>query len=211
MAKKQVAKASEVLDQRLAAAALEKSRKGEKPTGQEAAALRRIEKAREERDRERFYRSVPKRYFLAMAGRQANSVNVMGRTWNMPVFERSVDLYEFVAWIFNFLAEHKHELKSIREGGHPGNPSQVEDTRYKRERRRLLRFRRQQQEGNLLSRAEVHEGLAAIAAIYRRAGERLRKKFGDEAYQIIDEGWDNAQRMIDQKFGGKNNGEEKKR
>ena len=206
---RQAATAAEVLDQRLAAAALEKSRRGEKPTGQEAAALRRIEKAREERDRERFYRSVPKRHFLAMAGRQATTVNGMGRTWNMPVFGRTVDLYAFVGWVFNFLAEHKHELKAIREGDSHGNPSQREDTRYKRERTRMIRFRRQQQEGNLLSRADVHEGLAAISAIYRRAGERLRKEFGDDAYRIIDEGWDNAQRMIDRKFGGKSNGEEK--
>ncbi|MHC4178643.1 MAG: hypothetical protein ACYSWU_14125 [Planctomycetota bacterium] len=203
---KQAATASERLDQRLAAAALEKGRKGEKPTKQEASALRRIEKAREERDRERFYRSVPKRHFLAMAGRQANSINVMGRTWAMPVFGREVNLYEFVPWVFNFLAENKHALKSIREGTTANDPSAQADVGYKHERMLLLRNRRQQQEGTLLSRVEVHEGLAAISGIYRRAGERLRREFGDEAYQIIHEGWDDADRKIEVLFG-EGNGE----
>ena len=55
--------------------------------------------------------------------------------------------------------------------------------------------------GDLMPRTEVHEGCGLIASIYRRAGARLRKQFGDEAYQIVEEAWDDAQRMIDRRFG----------
>ena len=73
--------------------------------------------------------------------------------------------------------------------------------RFRKARASLAELDLEARQGDLMSRTDVHEGLAAVSAIYRRAGQRLRSRFGDEAYQIIDEGWDDAGRMIDQRFG----------
>ena len=206
-----MAKAStgtEVLDQRLAAAAIEKARRGEKPSKEEARALRRFETAKEERDREKYYRTIPKRHFLAMAGRQATVINQMGLTWDMPVLGRTVDIYQVIRWLYDFLATNKYALRDIRSGKASSDPGKRADVAYKRERTRATRLRRLQRQGQLLDRREVHEGLSAIAGIYRRAGARLRQEFGEDAYQIVEECWDDATRKIDRMFGERAEGEE---
>lgn len=210
MAKKAAKRsASDELDHRMAAEALGKRQRGETPTTREASALKRVEKAREERLREEYYRSVPKKHFLEMAGRQANAVNGMGRTWDMPIFGRGVDLYKFIPWVFDWLAVNKYKLKHLLDGAPLDDPLSQAKAEYQLERTLLVRGRRQRADGSMMDRAEVREALAAISGIYRRAGERLRREFGEEAYRIIDECWNDVTRMIEQRFGERGNGEEK--
>jgi hypothetical protein len=194
-------------DRRLAAEGLARRRAGGKPNRQEAAAIRKIERAREEEDRWRYYRAVPQKHYREMSGRQTKVLNEQAIRHGIPCGGPVIDLAAVVRWVHDFLASHAHVL-SRQNGEQIADPAKREDARYKRERTKLLRLRRQAKEGQLLRRSDVHEALMGIAAIYRRAGQRLRTQFGDEAYQIIEEGWDDVQRKIDHDFGVKD-GEEK--
>ena len=73
--------------------------------------------------------------------------------------------------------------------------------RYRKARASLAELELESRKGALLDRRVVHEGLSAIAGIYRRAGARLRHEFGDAAYQIVEECWDDATRKIESMFG----------
>ena len=193
---------SDDTDRRLAASGLAKQREGKNASREEAAAIRRLAKAREESDRWKYYATVPKKHYRLMTGKQTKTLNEQAAAYGVPCGGPVVDVGAVLRWLHDFLATHKHQLQAILGGAESSNPATRADVSYKNERMLLLRNRRRQQEGSLVSRAEVHEGLGLIAGIYRRAGERLRREFGDEAYQIVDEGWDDAQRMIERRFGG---------
>ena len=195
-------KATAAVEARLAAEAIRKTKEGEAPTRDEARALRRLEAAREERQREEYYRTVPKKHFVAMCGRATNSVNTMGRNAGLPVMGRTVDLYAVLSAVFAFFAENKHAISAIRSGGRPLDEAKQADMEWKQERTRATRLMRLEREGQQLPRDEVHEGLTIIAGIYRRAGARLRKQFGDDAYAIVEESWEDATRAIESRFGG---------
>ena len=72
--------------------------------------------------------------------------------------------------------------------------------RFRLARARLAELDLESKKGDMLDRHVVRECLAASSGIYRRAGARLRREFGDEAYQVMDEAYDDAIRVLDMKF-----------
>ena len=189
---------SETVDRELAAKALEKRRRGEKPLQAELRALRRVEKAREDADRWRYYESIPKGHWLEMCGRQARTVNSQARTYGAPLGGRVIDLRALAAWVHDFLAENARKLAGT-EDDDPLMNGAVSPwlERYRREKTLLARLKRREQSRELIRRDEIHDGLARVAAFLREAGARLQREFGEEARIILDEALDDAQRELD--------------
>jgi hypothetical protein len=205
MAKQQERKpttTSEEIDRERARRALEKRRQGKEPTREELAALRRIEKAREEEQRWSFYRSIPQKHWREMSGRQPKILREQAQAYGIPFDGATVDLPTVVKALHDFLAKNGRKL--LADTDDPmlavGNSPALEE--YRRERAKLARLDRLEREEVLLPREKVHEGLTRIAAILRSAGETLQRSFGSEPYQVLMEALDDARREIDRLFSG---------
>jgi len=69
--------------------------------------------------------------------------------------------------------------------------------RYRLARAKIEELKLERELGRWIERSVIHQGLAGIAAKIRAAGERLQKRFGPEAQNIIDEALDEAAREIE--------------
>lgn len=99
---------SEKIDQELAAGCLRKRRAGEKTTREEVAALRRIEKAREEDLRWQYYETVPKKHYRELAGngekpRGAQIILDQAERYGLPLKGKTVNLREVIRAFHDFL------------------------------------------------------------------------------------------------------------
>jgi len=196
------ATSSERLEQRLAAAALAKLQSRQTPTRQEQAALRRVEAAQEQRQRWRFYRSVPKIHYREMSGRQSRTINEQAERYGLPWPPgKTVDLTAIVKWVHDFLARNKVRLNAP-ETDDPllGGTNSAALERYRDERAKLARLERLQKEGELLPREDVHQVLGQIATVLRSAGEILGRQFGADAQDVLNEALDDAQHEIERAF-----------
>ena len=72
---------------------------------------------------------------------------------------------------------------------------------YRKERTLMARMDRKAREGELLNRDVIHMMHSRMAAINRRTGKRLEKKFGKEALDIFNSSFENAAREADRVFG----------
>lgn len=101
---------SDHIDRELAAAAIRKRQHGEKPTRDEMAALRRVEKKREEELRWQYYSSIPQKHWREMSGRQAKVINEQASRYGIPFSGRIIDLPAVVRALHDFLAENAGRL-----------------------------------------------------------------------------------------------------
>ncbi len=96
----------------LAKTALEKRRTGKTPTARELCALRKIEKDRDEKARERHYQTIPKHRWRAWSGRQNKIIDDQGRRFGLPIAQAVIPLPDFVRAFHNFLADNEFRLSS---------------------------------------------------------------------------------------------------
>src|SRR5574340_1554837 len=98
------------LDKQFAAAALAKRRAGQKPSREEAAALRRVERARDQQLRADHYRSIPKRDWQRWSGRQQKILNEQALRYGVPIGGATIDAAELARWLHEFLAANARKL-----------------------------------------------------------------------------------------------------
>jgi hypothetical protein len=188
-------------DQRLAAAALKKQRAGQKPTREEGAALRRVQRLRDEQLRSEHYRAIRKREWQGWSGRQQKVLNEQAARYGIPIGAATIDLPAVVRWLHEFLAENARRLAA----GDDDDPALAGVSSPGLERYRLARAKREElflrrDLGAWLPRDQVRAGFAPFAAIIRRCGERLGRKYGREAQQILDEHLDRAAEALNRLF-----------
>ncbi|HUX16278.1 MAG TPA: hypothetical protein VMW52_07375 [Phycisphaerae bacterium] len=184
-------------DQQLAAAALRKQQLGERPSRDEAAALRRVMRAREEVDRWKHYSTVPKKDYADLAGRQQKVLNEQAARYGIPIGGPTIDLVAVFHWLHDFLARNARKLTA----GDDDDPMMAGCAspwleKYRREKTLLARLDRKRREGDLLERDTVHEALGRIASILRGAGDTLQRQFGVDAHRVLEEALDDADREI---------------
>ena len=80
---------SQQVDRELAAEALRRRQAGQRPTRRELAALRRVEKARDDELRWQHYRTIPQKHWREMSGRQAKVINEQAATHGIPFAGRT--------------------------------------------------------------------------------------------------------------------------
>jgi len=187
-------------DRELAARALRKRRAGHKPTRQESAALRRIEKAEEERRRWEYYATIPKGHYNQLSGRPTKVLNEQAERYGIPIGGKTVNLGEVLFWLHDFLKKNRNKLATT-EGEDPmsGEISPALE-RWREEKYLLARLERLERENKLLPRDLVHDGLALMATILRRLGENMQKHHGSDAHQLVDEALDDWERQVSALF-----------
>jgi len=189
------------LDRELAAAALLKRKRREQPTRNEQAALRRVEQAREEEDRWRYYSSIPKKHWREMSGRSNKVLIEQAARYGLPFGERVIDLPAVVLALHDFLAKNKYRLIGVDADPVLAGPDSKALERYRLARAKREEWFYERDKREWLPRAEVHEGLAVLSRILREAGETLLRQCGSDAHEILDDAINDAERAFDNHFG----------
>jgi len=164
---RQSASAAETVERELAAVAVDKLARRETPTARELEALARVERRDEEEQRWRHYRTIPKKHWRRMSGRQAKVLNEQATRHGIPLGGPTISLAEVVRWLHDFLAANKVRLACAEDDD--TDPVRVAERRAKlaeaqaREMRALL----------LVSRAvstEQHErAIDLLCGVFRTA------------------------------------------
>ncbi|NLS93194.1 MAG: hypothetical protein GXX96_13645 [Planctomycetaceae bacterium] len=185
------------LDRRLAIEAAERMRRGEKPTRDQAAALRRVEKRRDDDLRAEHYGSVPRATWRAWSGHLAHkTLDDLADRFGMPVQGATIDVEAVVRWLYGFLRE-------VDVPGDDGeaDTSSLELIRHWRAKREELKYLHEAEQ--TVSLADVERGFAVIAEIFRSAGEAVRSEYGDAAGKILMNCWQDVRDRLDVMFAVK--------
>ena len=194
--------AADRIDKDLAAAALAKRKAGKNPSRTEAAALRRVEKQREEDLRWEYYESIPQKHWRQMAQRGGQVLKVQHERYGFPIVGRFINLPEFVRFFHDFLAKNARRLaKDETDEEMLAGVSSPALERYRTVRAKQEELKFEEQKENLIRREDVHAGLARIAGALRSAGDSIQRQFGHEAYTIIEDAITEAEREGRELFG----------
>jgi hypothetical protein len=169
-------------------------------TREERAALARHEKAKEEKLRWQYYRSIPQKHWRAMSGRQTKVLNEQATRYGLPLGGATIDLPTLARAVHDFLADNARKLAREDDALLKGGGASPALERYREERAALARLDRLQRERELVPRQEVRVALGQIAAILRGAGETLGRQFGAAAAEVLHEALDDARKEIDRSF-----------
>lgn len=197
--------ATEAADRELAASALQKRRRKQKPTREEMAALRRVEKQEERRLRWQYYETVPQKDYREMVGRQTKQLQDVAARWGIPCDSRTISLPKVLRAFHDFVARHARVLSAAKGVGEDdmsgGGAGSEALEKYRHERYLLSRLERLERERVLLPREEVHEGLAHVAAFYRSMQEKLERSFGREVADMMEDDLAEAEAAMLERFG----------
>lgn len=180
------------IDRDLAVQALEKRKRGLVPTGREQAALRRIEKERDEDQRWEHYASVPKKHYVEMSGRQPKVLIDQAVRYGLPLKGKTVDLSLVLRAFHDFLAKNARKL--AKQEAAAADP-------WKEERTKLARLQRLEREGVLIRRDQVVEAAYKYGMVLRAAGDRLQRRYGPEAQEILEEAVREFEQEVRKAFG----------
>jgi hypothetical protein len=153
----------------------------------------------------RHYAAIPHKHWVEMSGRQAKVLYEQAERYGLPFGGPTIHLPDFVRALHDFLAVHARRLaRSIgRAGGDEDESEETSDALelFRGERYLREKLKRLAEEGELLPRAEVHVGLARIAALLRGCGELLQKKYGPDAQEVLDATLDDCRREVETLLG----------
>src|ERR1039458_763364 len=132
-------------ERELLAAAIRKTKSGEKLTAAEKAALKRFRQTSEEADRWRYYATIPKKHWVKLSGRQHKILDDQAGRYGMPILGSHIDLAAGARWLNNFLAGDTQKLRPEEDGLLQGDSDWAE--KYRKERALLVRLERREREG----------------------------------------------------------------
>jgi hypothetical protein len=186
----------------LVQSALRKQAAREALTPKESRAIDQWNAEENERRGRLWLRSLTKKQYCELVGRQVKVVNDQADRYGIPLRGATVDALEVFKWIHDFLAKHKHTLPAIIHGepgaASPSDQLKLEQIEVYRRRVKLLENKIELAEETLLPRVEVHELLAQLAKVLRGAGERLHKQHGPQAASILEVALTDFDTMIEQ-------------
>lgn len=178
---------SDRIDRQLAVAALKKRAAGEKPTAKELAALARVEKAKEEETRWRFYRTIPQKHWLAMSGRQAKVIYEQAARYGLPIAEKEIDLTRVVRALHDFFAANKYRFVE-GDGALEGEDESPGLERYRLAKAEMAELDLASRRRDLVDREALVDMLRRFFDGLRKTSEALRRRFGEEAAGVFERG-----------------------
>lgn len=192
-------------DEGLVRRAMERQVAGLSLSNAEAQALRVWERLERERVAWEVYAAVPKKHYCEMSGRQVKVVNEQAERYGLDaLLGPTVDLRKLLRQVHDFFAKYGarfaqavDEEAVMAAGLEKGSPAAE---RYREMKADIEEMKRDGMYGELLPRAEMRKGLAAVASTIRIAGERLEREYGPGAREILDEALDEAEDTIDALF-----------
>jgi hypothetical protein len=185
-------------ERELLAAAVRKTKAGEKLTAAEKSALKRFRQNSEETDRWRYYAAIPKKHWVKLSGRQHKVLDEQAGRYGIPILGSQIDLAAVARWLHDFLARNAQKLKPDEEGLLQGDSDWAE--KYRKERALLVRLERREREGALVSRDKSHQCWTRVAGVLHAAGETLQRQFGAAALRVLNQALENATREVDALF-----------
>ncbi len=190
----------------LVQAALQKKKAGEKLLQREIAALEKFEQQQDERRGLRFVRAIPKKFWCEWSGRQHRTLNAQADLYGLPVGGPVIDLVALAKWLHDWLAQHKQALSElVAVDDLPAGEAKTlqgkllaEKVEQLKHRNLLLETQLAEKQQKLLPRDQVHELLVRAAQILRGAGDRLYKRHGQEAGDILAQALDDFEQILQQ-------------
>ena len=180
-------------DLKLARAAALKRQGGRKPTVREAAALRRVQKTQREAAFAEMAREVPQKIYRQWSGRQTKQLQDIGRRYGLTCDGKTIDLPALIRQWHDLLAEHAHRIPA-KDAQQPGC-TEAESPALERKRAAeadIAEMKRDEMAGRLKRIEQVREILTVTARELRRGIERLGKRYGGPAQQIMEDSLNRA-------------------
>lgn len=180
-------------DRALVLAALERQKRGEKPTREESAALRRAQAARTAELQREHYAAIPKKLWRQWSGRQHKVLDEQAARYGLPIAGPTIDLAAVARWLHEFLAANARKLAGSDDADFAGATSPaLERKRLADAKRSELAYEREL--GLWVRLADLHATLARLLPILRTAGDALLRQFGAAAQQVLNDALDNCER-----------------
>ncbi|MHB8862045.1 MAG: hypothetical protein ACYC6N_06545 [Pirellulaceae bacterium] len=178
----QAAGIAAAVDAELAGVAITKRAKGLRPAREELAALRRWEEVRRQELRQELLTSVPKKWWVDTSGRSTKELHRLADRFEMPVRGASIDLPALVQWLHEFIEKHRAAITAERKS----QTQSSEADAYYRARRRRIELHNAKVAGEVVSTDEYFRLTDAICQLYRDASKQLNRRFGQEAFEIVE-------------------------
>jgi hypothetical protein len=161
-------------DRALAAEGAARQAAGHKATRPQFQAMRRVARIEQERERHKVYASIPKKHWRLMSGRPDKILNDQAATYGLPVGGATISLHEVAAWLHEFLADNAMALRDAKAGRTAKGLDPLE-------------IQIQELEKRYVPVDEFRNGMEPFCGAMRRAGDTLRKVFGPDAAQVLDD------------------------
>lgn len=190
-----------LVDRRQVTAAYGKLLRNEPLARGEQAALARFEKQREERLRWQYYRSIPKKHWQKMSGRQVKVINEQAARYELPMDGPTIDLPKLVMALHDFLAKNAQRLAQEDEPLLRSAGMSPALERYREERARLAQLDRLERERELVPVREALVVVERAAGRLRTVVEALARQYGNEVATIFCDALDECQRMLREEWG----------
>ena len=205
--------ASDKHDKKLAAVASKKLRDKLKPTRDELAALRRVEKQIKEEQFWEHVENCPKGLYHRMSGRQYKVLNEQAKRYGIPCGERKVNLAAVVKWIHDYLADGARKPRAgpmpaamgdeldgemLEAFGDASSPA-LELYRMVRAQQEAIKLEKVREQ--VIERETLRDGLARIMNSLRQTGAQIQKVGGSEAHAVWEDGIGDAMNLIEELYG----------
>jgi len=177
--RKQHTKTGSLSDRNLAAVALTKRRAGEKPTGNELAALKRVEKAHEEEKRWEYYATIPQKHWREMSGKQTRQLKAQAELHGIPFGGATISLPDVVKSLHEFLAKHRFAIADGQDGD--GETSTAAKRRYAVARADREEMVRDREKGKLVTAEWARERRSEVL----RWAVNVMERAPSELYSLL--------------------------
>jgi len=183
----------------LAKSGLDKLKAQKKVTAREQKAIRDLERKREETLRWQYYETIPQKHWRMMSGRQAKVFLEQAERYGIPFSGKTINLPAVVRALHDFLAANKYKLAAAGNEdpmmiGGDGSPA-LERYRLARAEEVEIKVRGLREE--TVDRETMHKVLLRGMLIVRQSVETLQRQYGDDAARIVNEGLQEAERVLD--------------
>lgn len=181
--------ASQQIEQDLVRSALEKHKRGEKPTRAELTALRKFERQREAAALDTAIRACPKKLYVQLTGRQHKVLLDQADRHQLPLQGDTVDLAAVLRRFHDILADNRHRLAAGPASDDPlldGEETPALE-RYRKLKGDLLALELAERNATLIPREDVSNIFAQLADTLRQTAERLRDHHGHDAADLLND------------------------
>lgn len=181
--------------------AIRKQQAGAALSARERKAFEKWSQEQNERRGLLFLAELPKKFWQQWSGRQHKVLNEQAELYGIPIGAATIDVREVAKWLHDFLSEHKQVLPELVRVGEL-EPKTLkgqlvaQKVRQLENRNRLLEDQLATNRHTLIPRSEIHEYMIRAANLLRSAGERLEKRFGQDASDILLDALASFERLI---------------
>jgi hypothetical protein len=176
------------IDQDLLRSAAAKRREKKQLNRAEAAVVRKAQAHQEERDRWKFYQSIPQKHWVQMSGRQAKVLREQAELYGIGFADAVIDLPRVVRQIHDFFAKHFRRFMQpmdATEEAVQGCSQSVKDE-YVRTQIELNRLKIAQHKRELVPLEEFRLHMVRLGAKLNGGAERIQRcDSGSEAHAVL--------------------------